>query len=142
MTQKPASRSEILKRNPILNRHWFLRFMAGPIVMGAQFSSVEWRRIRLLLIASPFLLLIFIVNLSLTENLSLTKQILHVVLIVYIVLAIPLLGAAAYGYHQKQQLDTIEGPTADFNNLGRYMMWYAFIGASISTGIGLFGGLK
>lgn len=140
--KKNATRSEILERNPVLARHFFTRFMAGPILMGAQLSADEWRRIRMLFFAGPLLLLVFVFNLFYTDSMSIGKLVAHIFVIVFVSLAIPLISAGAYGYLYRQHIDTTGGMKGDFSNLGRYMVLYALIGFSISSGLGIFAWLK
>lgn len=143
MDEKYATRDEILERNPQLSKHWFTRFMAGPIIMGALIDRHGWRRFRWALIAGPVVIVVFVVNIFITVDMSAGKKLLHLFLITYLTLCLPLMFAAAYGYKYKSELDTTGGvKTRVFNNLGRYAILYALIGAGISSGIGIFGWLK
>ncbi|MBX2883078.1 MAG: hypothetical protein KTR32_24205 [Granulosicoccus sp.] len=142
MDKKIATRRELVERNPLLAKSWLTRILAGPVVMGALMEPRDWSRLRFLLYASPILVAVFAINLINKVNMSAVKQFGHIVIIVYATLAAVLIMAAAYGYKHKEQIDTTGGIKGDFHHLGRYMIWYGLIGASISTGIGLFGWLK
>ena len=142
MKRTSATRHEMLERNPHLKKYWLARLLIGPILMGAKMNAVDWKRLRLAFITGPLLIVVFAYNMLHDTNASTIDNLTGIVLIVFFTLGWPCVASAAYGYKNREHLDTTGGIKADLSFIGRYMGLWVMIGVGISTGVGIFSWLK
>ena len=138
MKRTSATRHEMLERNPHLKKYWLARLLIGPILMGAKMNAVDWKRLRLAVITAPMLIVVFAYSMLDGTNMSTLDNFTGTVLIVFFTLGWPCMISAAYGYKNKEDLDTTGGIKADLSFIGRYMVLWVMIGVGISTGVGIF----
>lgn len=139
MGNKYTHRLEFLERNPILKKHWWTRTFAAVIVGGANIHPNDWPRIRLVIYASPILATVFIVNLIFTEGMSKSDKLGTLFFVVLLLGCIPLVFTLAYGYWNRDKIDTTGGVKPDFSYLKKYLWIWASIGILVSTGVGILG---
>lgn len=140
-SRKYALRSELLERNPELNKNWFTRMFAAVIVGGASIHPSDWPRVRFSIFFAPVIILVFTYNLIHGHDMPLYKHVIGLIIIISFTAGLPLFAATAYGYWKRGTIDTSGSLKPDYSYLKRYAFLWAFIGVSVSTGYGVFASL-
>ena len=142
MNKDYAQRGELLDRNPQLKSSFWKRALVGPIVMGALLSVSDWRRIRPAYYLWPVVIAIFVFNALYPSDMSMLKKSLTLATAALFLAGFPLLHAIAYGFKNRNEIDTIGGVNTNWSWMQRYGPLYVLIGVAVSTGVGIFSWFK
>jgi len=136
--RKYAHRTELLERNPDLNKNWLTRALVAVIVGGASIHPNDWPQVRFGIFFSPVIILVFSYNVLYDHELAPYKYVISLILIISFTAGLPLLLATAYGYWKRDSIDTSGSLKPNYGYLKRYAFLWVMIGVGVSTGFGMF----
>lgn len=130
--RKSAAGAEIFERNPFLSKHWFTRFLAAPILMGAQLNKKDAKLFKFFILSGPAYIYLFSIDLFSGVQISTGGWIWRLILTVFFSAGYPAIVAANYGYIIRDKIDTggsLFMFKADFSRIWRQ---YGFAGAAMA----------